>query len=99
MRKHIIIITLALASFMTSCELDRFPGDGIATDEALETVADAELFRTGMYSLYRSSNHNARRALSDYQVDVVNAVSDYGNNHGTLYNWQDGLATDYDIED
>ena len=99
MRKHIIIITLALASFMTSCELDRFPGDGIATDEAFETVADAELFRTGMYSLYRSSNHNARRALSDYQVDVVNAVSDYGNNHGTLYNWQDGLATDYDIED
>lgn len=99
MRKYIIIASLALAGFMTSCELDRLPGDGIATDEAFETTADAELFRTGMYSLYRSANNNYYRALSDHQVDVVNAVSDYGNRVGLLYMWQDGLAGDYDIRD
>ncbi len=99
MRKYIIIASLALAGFITSCELDRFPGDGIATEEAFETIADAELFRTGMYSLYRNANYNVRRALSDHQVDIVNAVSDYGNRKGLLYLWQDGLATDYDIEE
>src|SRR5690554_6560913 len=98
MRKYIIIASLALAGFITSCELDRFPGDGIATEEAFETIADAELFRTGMYSLYRNANYNVRIALSDHQVDIVNAVSDYGNRKGLLYLWQDGLATDYDIE-
>lgn len=98
MRKYIIIATLALAGFITSCELDRVPGAGIATDEAFETIADAELFRTGMYSLYRNANYNNRRLLSDHQVDIVNAVADFGNRKGLLYLWQDGLATDYDIE-
>lgn len=99
MRKYIIIASLALAGFITSCELDRLPGDAIATDEAFETIEDAELLRTGMYSLYRNANYNVRRVLSDHQVDVVNAVTDYGNRKGLLYVWQDGLATDYDIED
>ena len=98
MRKYIIIASLALAGFFTSCELERLPGDSIATDEAFETTADAELFRTGLYSLYRSANNNYYRTLSDHQVDVVNAVADYGNRMGLIYMWQDGLAGDYDIE-
>lgn len=98
MKKYIIIASLALVGLFTSCELDRLPGNAIATEEAFESVADAELFRTGMYSLYRNANYNSRRLLSDHQVDIVNAVASFGNRKGMIYLWQDGLATDYDIE-
>lgn len=99
MKKYILIASLAFAGVFTSCDVERLPGDGIAIEESFQTLDDVELFRTGLYSGYRSSNYNGRRILSDFQVDIVNAVADYGNRKGLLYTWQDGMATDYDIED
>lgn len=98
MKKYIIIASIALASLTTSCDVERLPGSSIVLEEAFESFQDAENFRTGNYALYRNSNYNYIRLISDMQVDVINAVSDYGNRGGLFYLWQDGLGTDYDIQ-
>ena len=100
MRKIIynIFMVGVLTFTLASCDLDQYPSDGLVTDNAWETVADAQKFQRGMYRIYKNINGGIFTSSSDYQSDLFNATVGYGNSRGDLYRW-DFSAAQYDVVD
>lgn len=97
MKKYFLLFSLAFLAFVTSCTIERNPQGSVNSEDTFESFLQVESFRTGLYSIYRSSNYNLR-LLSDYQVDIVNAVVGFGNRNGAMYGWQENLASDSGVE-
>ncbi|MDR1055229.1 MAG: RagB/SusD family nutrient uptake outer membrane protein [Prevotellaceae bacterium] len=98
-KKYILILWITLLFVMPiSCDLDRFPYDGIEQSQAFKTVEDAANFNNGMYATLRGRMYGNYAYCTDIQADLFNASMDYGNNVGSVYRW-DFLSGDYDVRD
>lgn len=101
MKKAIIIASLALGLFMSSCEgfLDLYPHSAVAMDEAIQTEADVEVAVNGVYSAIKSDAYYGRYFVvyGDVMTDEVASVMGFSNQLGILYRWLH-TATDNDVE-
>lgn len=77
MKKYIFKTLLCSAMalpVLTSCELDQFPEGSIPTEQAWQTVADANNFYVGLLSNLRGVSGGAHSYVSECQADLFNAV-------------------------
>lgn len=79
----------ALLTF--SCELDQYPTDEVATDEAFETMQDALRQRNGLYVLTRDYTYDITLETSEWQSDLYNATSSSGMIGVSLHRMDDNM--------
>lgn len=88
MKNTKIFLASALALFAaTSCNLDKFPDTAINTEEAMESVADCQAFRNGLYSGMKYCFTGAFVYAPDLQTDLYHAVRNFGNFNGAFYHY------------
>lgn len=77
MKKYIFKTLLCSAMalpVLTSCELDQYPHGSIPSEQAWQTVADANNFYVGLLSNLRGVSGGAYSYVSECQADLFNAV-------------------------
>ena len=84
--KTFLIAAAALMAF-SACNLDKFPDNAINTEEAMESVADCEAFRNGLYSGTKGIFTGAFVYVPDLQTDLYHAVKNFGNFSGSWYHY------------
>lgn len=84
--KTFLIAAAALVTF-SACNLDKFPDNAINTEEAMESVADCEAFRNGLYSGTKGIFTGAYVYAPDLQTDLYHAVKNFGNFSGAWYHY------------
>ena len=88
MKNTKIFLASLLAVFAaTSCNLDKYPDTAINTDEAMESVADCQAFRNGLYSGMKYCFTGAFVYAPDLQTDLYHAVKNFGNFQGAFYHY------------
>lgn len=88
MKNTKIFLASLLAVFaVTSCNLDKYPDTAINTDEAMESVADCQAFRNGLYSGMKYCFTGAFVYAPDLQTDLYHAVKNFGNFQGAFYHY------------
>lgn len=89
---------MAMTVSLSGC-LEKYPGDAILQDEAMESFSDAEQILTGIYSSFKSGAlYGGYLTLCpDIQADLVYAVDGYTNAYGNIWLW-DILNTNSEIE-
>lgn len=94
MKKYIKYITVAAAVLMmVSCNLDKKPDTAISTADAMESAADVEHFRIGLYSASKYVFSGAYTYCPDLQTDLYHALVGFGNFEGSFYHY-DVTATE-----
>jgi len=87
--KKLSIYILGLAALLLSaCNLDKFPQTAINTEEAMESAADCEQFRYGLYANTKGLFTGAFIYGQDLQADLYHAVDKFGNWQGPFYSYQ-----------
>ncbi|MCM1312927.1 MAG: RagB/SusD family nutrient uptake outer membrane protein [Bacteroides sp.] len=84
--KKIYLALASVALTLASCDMDKMPEGSIPDKEALNTVADCESFRNGMYVYMRSITTGDYVILSDIQMDDFHAIMGNGNRLMDFYN-------------
>lgn len=84
----IILISLLALFAATSCNLDKFPDTAINTEDAMESVADCQAFRNGLYSGMKFAFTGAFIYAPDLQTDMYHAVRNFGNWQGDFYSYR-----------
>lgn len=97
MNKLFLGTIFSCTTLFTACDLDKFPEDKISTETAWETIDDAERFRYGIYSYFRSANGGLYITTPDFRADLFNATISFSNRGGDMYTWSFS-ASQYDIE-
>ena len=87
MKKFSIYAFGLLALVASSCNLDKFPQTAINTEEAMESVADCQQFRTGLYANTKGLFTGAFVYAQDLQADLFHAVNNFGNWEGPFYTY------------
>lgn len=96
--KKLLIGTLCSAlTLFSACDLDKFPTDSIAQDEAWQSLTDAQNFRIGIYSYLQVISSGRNIFPQEYQSDLYNALAGFGNNGGDMHRWN-FTSSQYDIE-
>lgn len=96
--KKLLIGTLCSAlTLFSGCDLDKFPTDSIAQDEAWQSLTDAQNFRIGIYSYLQVISGGRNIYPQEYQSDLYNALAGFGNNGGDMHRWN-FTSSQYDIE-
>lgn len=89
--KKLSIILVVMLFMVSACEdfLTKNPHDQAATDQAIQTLSDAEVALNGVYSGFKSASYYGRNfvAYADVQADIVQSVIGYSNQLGEIYKW------------
>ena len=95
MKKIVINIVLAAAALVlaASCNLDQKPQTAISSADAMESAADVEHFRYGLYSASKYVFSGAYTYCPDLQTDLYHALVGFGNFNGAFYHY-DVTATE-----
>lgn len=105
MKKFVNYILAAAASIVVfaACDLDLVPNSAIAYEEGgqlIQTQANLNAFEAGILSSFRSFQNGTFAYTEEFELDCFNAVSDYGNNYGSIHRTDYTFtSTDYDTED
>lgn len=83
---------------LTAC-LDKYPDNAIPSDEAVQTVSEADQVVMGIYAGFKSSAlySGYLTLLPDIQADLVYAVEGFSNTYGDIWKWNI-QATNNEIE-
>lgn len=87
MNKIKIFLWASLSVAVSACNLDYYPGSAINTEEAMESVADCQAFRNGLYSGMKYCFTGAFVYAQDLQTDLYHAVQSFGNFQGAFYHY------------
>ena len=82
-----ILIAAAALFAVSACNLEKFPDNAINTEEAMESVADCQAFRNGLYSGTKGVFTGAYVYVPDLQADMYHAVKNFGNFQGAWYHY------------
>lgn len=97
--KKIILLTIATAFLVASCDIERLPYSTIELSQSFKTVKDAQSYSNGLYANFRNNQYGLYMFSTDVQADMLNATLDYGNRNGNPHRWTTFLADDYTIRD
>ena len=84
-KTFLIAATAVLA--VSACSLDKYPDNAISTNDAMESVADCQAFRNGLYSGMKGVFTGAYVYATDLQTDLYHAVRNFGNFQGAFYHY------------
>lgn len=84
--KIFLLATLSAAA-VSACNLEYYPGSAINTEEAMESVADCQAFRNGLYSGMKYAFTGGFVYAQDLQTDLYHAVQNFGNFSGNFYHY------------
>lgn len=84
---NILLVSLAVVISVNACNLDKFPGNAISTEHAMESVNDCQAFRNGMYSGMKYCFTGAFVYGPELQTDLYHAVKNFGNHYGAFYHY------------
>lgn len=88
MRNTKIYPFLLVALFaVMSCNLDKFPDDAIDTEHAMESVADCENFRSGLYAGMKYCFTGSYVYAPELQTDLYHAVRGFGGFQSAFYTY------------
>ena len=94
-KTFLIAATAVLA--VSACSLDKYPDNAISTKDAMESVADCQAFRNGLYSGMKGVFTGAYVYATDLQTDLYHAVKNFGNFSGAFYHYSvvasEGMAS------
>lgn len=93
--KNMKIALVALLGLftVTSCNLEKYPDTAINTENAMESVADCQNFRNGLYAGLKGAFTGAFVYAQDLQTDLYHAVKNFGNFDGNFY-WYNLTASE-----
>ena len=77
----------AVVFAVSACSLEKYPDNAINTGEAMESVADCQAFRNGLYSGMKGVFTGAYVYATDLQTDLYHAVKNFGNFSGAFYHY------------
>ena len=83
-----IIFTLLFTIILASCNMDKYPYDKIPLESAIESFADCQKLRTGMYRDLRIIAVSTNVLAAEIQADGFLPLSYFGNQLGALYRWE-----------
>lgn len=86
MKKKIFTIALAAAAMLTSCDMNKAPIGYIDQDKAIESAADAQSFRNGLYAGIRALTSSGFVVNPEIQADMFNGLTVNGNRLGPIAN-------------
>ncbi len=81
-----LILYIAAAFVLVSCDMDKSPEGSIPDTDALKTAEKCESFRYGLYSYMRSITTGGFITFSEIQMDDFHAVRGNGNRLMEFYN-------------
>lgn len=89
MKRTKILSTAAVTALiaMSSCNLEKFPDTAINAENAMESIADCQSFRNGLYSGMKYCFTGAFIYATDLQTDLYHAVANFGNFQGPFYSY------------
>lgn len=87
MKKIILITICAIASLMTSCDMDLLPYSAIEESQGMSTFEDAQNYRVSIYSPLMSLLCGGRHTIEEVRADYFHAMADFGNTYGEFYIW------------
>lgn len=86
--RTIILGSLLAAATLTSCDMDKYPYDGIAVDNAIESLDDCQKLRNGLYRDLRILASTTSNFLAtEMQADGIIPTNNYGNQWSSQYLW------------
>lgn len=88
MKKITIFFVGLTVAMLSACDLNKFPQTAINTEEAMESVADCQQFRYGLYANTKGVFTGAFIYGQDLQADLYHAVDKFGNWQGPFYSYQ-----------
>ena len=88
MKKLSIYLIGLTALIMSACSLEKFPQTALNTEDAMESAADCEQFRYGLYANTKGLFTGAFIYGQDLQADLYHAVDKFGNWQGPFYSYQ-----------
>ena len=95
--KNIKTFLIAAVLAVSACSLDKYPDNAISTKDAMESVADCQAFRNGLYSGMKGVFTGAYVYATDLQTDLYHAVKNFGNFSGAFYHYSvvasEGMAS------
>lgn len=83
-----IILFFLLTTLSVSCNMDKYPYDKIPLESAVESFADCQKLRTGMYRDLRIIAVSTNVIATEIQADGFLPLSYFGNQLGALYRWE-----------
>ncbi len=100
MKKIIKYSTFVLFILLTvlSCDLERRPFNSLASDNALETVSDAQNWDNAFMDFLRGRSRGIFDHNLEIQSDQYNATVTFGNRQGGVHFWKDFNSSDYDLK-
>lgn len=104
MKKFVNYMLAAAASIVVfaACDLNLVPNSAIAYEEGgqlIQTASNLTSFENGILASYRSLQNGDYACVEEFELDCFNAVSDYGNNYGSIHRTDYTFtSTDYDTE-
>ena len=81
------LIAAAAVFAVNACSLEKYPDNAINTGDAMESVADCQAFRNGLYSGMKGVFTGAYVYATDLQTDLYHAVKNFGNFSGSFYHY------------
>lgn len=82
------IVASACAFLLVSCDMDKYPYNGIPTEDALTSLSDCQSLRSGMYRDLRILSYSQDNFLAtEMQADCIIPTDKYGQQFETQYRW------------
>ena len=88
MKKISIYLIGLTALLLSACNLEKYPQTALNTEDAMESAADCEQFRYGLYANTKGLFTGAFIYGQDLQADLYHAVDKFGNWQGPFYSYQ-----------
>lgn len=97
-KKTILATALAVLGLgITSCDMNLEPEGTLGLNNSLQTLSDAQNFRTGFYTALNGRVDGARVYYPEIQSDIFHATTGFGNRGGGMYEWT-FITSDGDIQ-
>lgn len=85
--KPIILISIYIIT-LASCNMDKYPFDKIPLESSVESFADCQKLRNGMYRNLRIIAIASNVLASEIQADGLLPLTYFGNQFGAVYRWE-----------
>ena len=95
MKKYLLYALFAVG-LLSSCNMDEAPYGALDDDNAIQSANDAQRYRNGFYSGFRSMTSGSYIIKPELQADMFNGITINGNRNGTIANGN-LLAGDGDV--
>ena len=95
MKKYLLYALFAVG-LLSSCNMDEAPYGALDDDNAIQSANDAQRYRNGFYSGFRSMTSGSYITKPELQADMFNGITINGNRNGTIANGN-LLAGDGDV--